>query len=275
MRINKLHVFAFCCLLFASCANNKQIIYFQDAVNADSAKIALASPEIRFYPDDKLSIIVNCRDPELANLFNLPYTTRYVGAPSLTSYSGNQGVSCYVVDPDGNIDFPELGKLHIAGMTRSEVAAYIKGLLVGKNLVQDPVVIVEYANLHVSVLGEVKSPGQYNIATDKVTILDALSMAGDMTINGKRKDVLVMRTDSLGEVMTYSVDFTSIDSVKNSPVYYLCQNDVVYVAPTKKRAREADANGNTFSTPSFWISIMTSVTSIISTTLLIISNMKK
>ena len=276
MRIYKYFMVLMLCIVFASCRTAKQILYFQDAQNADSAMIVLPSPEIHFRPDDKLSIVVSCRDPELANMFNLPYTARYVGSQSLTgSVSSNQGLMCYTIDPEGNIDFPELGKIHIVGMTRSEVAAYIKGQLIGKNLVQDPVVIVEFANMQFSVIGEVKSPGRYNISRDMVTILDALSMAGDMTINGQRKTVQVIRTDSVGNVLTHRVDFTSIDSVKNSPVYYLAQNDIVYVEPSKKRARESDANGNTFSTPSFWISIMTSVTSIISTTLLIISNMKK
>lgn len=276
MKIKNVYLIAFACLLFASCANNKQIVYFQDAYNADSAKIALPSPEIRIQANDKISIVVSCRDPEVANMFNLPYTSRYVGSQSLTSAtSSNQGLMCYTIDPEGNIDFPELGTLQVAGMTRSELSAYIKGQLMGRDLVQDPVVTVEFANLHVSVIGEVRSPGQYSINSNKLNILDAISLAGDMTINGKRQNVMVLRTDSLGVLQTYTVDFTSIDSVRNSPVYDLCQNDVVYVAPTKKRSRESDANGNTFSSPSFWISIMTSITSIISTTLLIISNMRK
>lgn len=267
----------FAALLFmASCATNKQISYFQDAVNADSAAIALSDPQIRFRPDDKISIVVNSRDPELANMYNLPYTTRYVGSSSLSStVSGNQGLMCYTIDPEGNIEFPELGTIHIAGMTRSEVAAFVKGQLVGQGLIQDPIVTVEFANMQFSVIGEVKSPGRYNINQDKVTILDAISMAGDMTINGKRKNVQVLRTDSLGNIMTYRVDFTSIDSVRNSPVYYLAQNDLVYVEPTKKRARESEASGNTLASPSFWISIVSALSTIVTTTILIINNTNK
>lgn len=275
MKLNKIYFVVLVCFLFASCATHKQIIYFQDAQNADSAKIALDDPEIRFQPDDKISIVVSCRDPELANLFNLPNVSRYVGAQSLSSSSsGNQGLMCYTIDPEGYIDFPELGKLQVAGMTRSEVAAFVKGQLIGRNLIQNPVVTVEYANLQVSLIGEVKSPGRYNINRDKVTILDAISMAGDLTITGNRKNVMVMRADSLGEVMTYTVDLTSIDSVKNSPVYYLCQNDMIYVEPNKKRARQADANGNTLVTPSFWISMLSALTTITSTTLLILQRVK-
>lgn len=262
-------------LCMASCASTKKIAYFQDAVRSDSAAIALSSPEIRFRPDDKLSIVVSSHDPELANMFNLPYTTRYIGSQTLTSTaSGNQGLMCYTIDSDGCIEFPQLGKLHIAGMTRSEVAAYIKGQLTGRNLILDPIVTVEYANMQFAVIGEVKSPGRYNVIRDKVTLLDAISMAGDMTINGKRTNVQVLRTDSTGNVLTYSVDFTSLDSVVNSPVYFLAQNDVVYVEPSKKRARESEASGNTLASPSFWISIVSALSTIVTTTILIINNTK-
>ena len=262
-------------LCMASCASTKKIAYFQDAVRADSAAIALSSPEIRFRPDDKLSIVVSTRDPELAYMFNLPYTTRYIGSLTLSSIaSGNQGLMCYTIDSEGCIDFPQLGKIHIAGMTRNEVAAYIKGQLTGRNLIQDPIVTVEYANMQFAVIGEVKSPGRYNVIRDKVTLLDAISMAGDMTINGKRTNVQVLRTDSTGNVLTYSVDFTSLDSVVNSPVYFLAQNDVVYVEPSKKRARESEASGNTLASPSFWISIVSALSTIVTTTILIINNTK-
>ena len=261
--------------MFASCATKKKISYFQDAQNADSAAIALPSPEIRLRPEDKISIVVNTRDPELSVLFNLPYTSRHIGSQTSTNVGGSTvGISCYVINPDGDIDFPELGKLHVAGMTRNELTEYVKEQLISRNLVNDPVVTVEYANLHVSVFGEVRNPGQFNITRDKVTLLDALSMAGDLTINGKRTNVMVLRTDSLGIVQTYTVDMTSIDSVTKSPVYYLCQNDQVYVEPTKKRARESTANGNVFSSPSFWISTASAITTLISTILLIMNRVQ-
>lgn len=270
MKKYKFYLLALACLLFASCATEKKISYFQDAQNADSAKIALPSPEIRLRPEDKVSIVVNCMDAELTTLFNLPYITRYVGGQVTTNMSGTgHGVSCYIIDQDGNIDFPVLGSIHIAGMTRSEVTSFIKNELISRNLVNDPVVTVEYANLQYSVFGEVRTPGQYNINSDKVTLLEALSKAGDMTINGRRQNVMVIRADSLGNVMTYRVNMTSIDSVTNSPVYYLCQNDMIYVEPTRKRARESTANGNVFASPSFWISTASAVATLISTILLI------
>ncbi|MBO7494004.1 MAG: polysaccharide biosynthesis/export family protein [Bacteroidales bacterium] len=271
MKNHKFYLLALVCLLFASCATNKKISYFQDALNADSAIIALPSPDVRFRTEDKLSIIVNSKDPELTTLFNLPYVTRSVGADlSSNNMTGSsRGVSCYVIDQDGNIDFPVLGTLHIEGMTRNEVISFIKNELISKNLVNDPIVTVEYANLQYSIFGEVRSPGRYNINSDRTTLLEALSRAGDMTINGKRQNVMVLRSDSLGNVLTYTVDMTSLDSVVNSPVYYLCQNDMIYVEPTKKRARESTANGNVFASPSFWISTASAITTLISTILLI------
>lgn len=270
MKNHKLYLFALVCILFASCATNKKISYFQDAINADSAKIALPSPEIRLRTEDKVSIVVNSQDPELTSMFNLPYITRSVGGTTYSNMSGTgHGVSCYTIDQDGNIDFPVLGSLHIAGMTRNELTSYIKNELISRKLVNDPVVTVEFANLQYSIFGEVRSPGQYNINSDKMTLLEAISRAGDMTINGKRQNVMVLRSDSLGNVLTYTVDMTSIDSVVNSPVYYLCQNDMIYVEPTKKRARESTANGNVFASPSFWISTASAITTLISTILLI------
>lgn len=270
MKNHKLYLFALVCLLFASCATNKKISYFQDAINADSARIALPSPEIRLRTEDKVSIVVNSQDPEITAMFNLPYITRSVGGTTYSNMSGTgHGVSCYTIDQDGNIDFPVLGSLHIAGMTRNELTSFIKNELITKNLVNDPVVTVEFANLQYSIFGEVRTPGQYNINSDKMTLLEAISRAGDMTINGKRQNVMVLRSDSLGNVLTYTVDMTSIDSVVNSPVYYLCQNDMIYVEPTKKRARESTANGNVFASPSFWISTASAITTLISTILLI------
>ena len=270
MKNIKLYLLVLISLLLASCATNKKISYFQDAQNADSAKIALPTPEIRLRTEDKVSIVVNCQDPELTALFNLPYITRSVGGTTYSNMSGaGHGVSCYTIDPSGNIDFPVLGTLHIVGMTRNELTEYIKNELISKNQANDPVVTVEYANLQYSILGEVRAPGQYNINSDKVTLLEAISKAGDMTINGKRQNVMVLRADTLGNVMTYTVDMTSIDSVVNSPVYYLCQNDMIYVEPSKKRARESTANGNVFASPSFWISTASAITTLISTILLI------
>ena len=130
--------------------------------------------------EDKISILVNSKDPLLMDLFNLPIISRQIGIRS--EASNNQGMSGYTINKDGNIDFPVLGHIHVAGMTREEIALCIKEELISKNLVKDPVVTVEFMNLTVSVLGEVANPGRFNIDKDRLTLLDALSMAGDLTV---------------------------------------------------------------------------------------------
>ena len=262
-------------LLLASCATQKQISYFQD-ISSDSdssAKNVTLAPEIRLRPEDKISIIVNSKDPELSALFNLPYTTRTVGQTSETG-SSSQGISGYIVKGDGSIDFPVLGTIQVAGMTRDEVSAYIKQQLISQNLVNDPVVTVEYVNLQFSVMGEVKAPGSYKITRDRVTLLDAISQAGDMTIYGKRDNVLILRPDSIGKLSAYHVDMRSFNDVVSSPAYYIHQNDYIYVEPNKKRANESTVNGNTVQSASFWISIVSLLASLASTTTLILTRTK-
>lgn len=243
--------------LFSGCAAPK-IAYFQD-VYAGSAEPIATGTDIRVQPEDKISIVVNSRDPLLTNLFNLPVTTRRVGETVSTYRDGT--VSGYTIDKEGCIDFPVLGKIHIAGMNREEIAQKIKSELIVQNLVKDPVVTVEFMNLSVSVLGEVTRPGRYNIDKDRMTLLDAISMAGDLTVYGQRDKVMVQRAEN-GKQNVYVVDLTSARSLYSSPVYYLKQNDLVYVEPNKVRARQSTVNGNTVRSSSFWVSIGSLLTSI-------------
>ena len=245
-----------------SCSTPAHIAYFQDLRPGESEQQVVAATEIKVRPADKLSILVNSRDPLLSDLFNLPIMSRQVGqAARGTSTNTSQGVSGYTVDEEGMIDFPVLGKIKVAGMNREEIAAFIKGELLAKNLIKDPVVTVEYMNLCVSVLGEVNSPGRYSIDRDKVTLLDAISMAGDLTIYGKREKVLVLREEE-GVQRVYGVNLCSAEHLYTSPVYYLRQNDVVYVEPNNVRARQATVNGNNVRSTSFWISLASLLTTI-------------
>ena len=254
-------------LLMASCATNKKITYFQDiAVSIDTTGAMRLPPDITIRPDDKISIIVNTRDPELTALFNLPYVSRILGQQGETMSNTNQGASGYIVKNDGTIDFPVLGIINVAGMTRNEGAAHIKDMLISQNLVNDPVVTVEYMNLQYSVMGEVKAPGNYKITRDRITLLEAISQAGDLNINGRRDNVLVMRPDSTGKLYAYQVDMRSFENVVNSPVYYIHQNDYIYVEPNKKKANESTVNANTVNSASFWISV-TSLLSSLATTI--------
>ncbi len=249
-----------------SCSAPSHVTYFQDLRPGESEQKVIAATEIKVRPGDKLSIIVNSRDPQLSQLFNLPYVSQQIGQISASKGSGSvsgssQGISGYTVDEKGMIDFPVLGKLEIAGKNREEIAAFIKEELLSKNLVKDPVVTVEYMNLCISVLGEVNSPGRYSIDRDKVTLLDAISMAGDLTIYGKREKVLVLREEE-GVQHVYGVNLCSAEHLYTSPVYYLRQNDVVYVEPNNVRARQSTINGNNVRSTSFWLSLASFLTTI-------------
>lgn len=247
-----------------SCGSSKEVVYFQDLKPGESEITLPEVQAITIRPEDKISIIVNSRDPQLTDLFNLPIISRQLGQASRAgnaSIGTNQGVSGYTVNADGDIDFPVLGKVHVAGKKREEIAEYIKNELIQNNLVKDPVVTVEFMNLCISVMGEVNSPGRFNIDRDRLTILDALSMAGDLTIYGNRQKVLVMRQE--GDVQrVYGINLTSGEHVYSSPAYYLQQNDVVYVEPNEVKARQSTVNGNNVRSTSFWISLASLLTSV-------------
>lgn len=253
--------------LMSSCDVSKRITYFQDIQekNVSASTEERPTPEIRLRPEDKISIIVNTKIPELTALFNLPYTTRILGSSSESIGSNNQGTSGYFIKGDGTIDFPVLGLVQAAGMTRDELSAHIKSELINRNLVNDPVVTVEFINLQFAVMGEVRAPGTYKITRDHITLLDALSMAGDLTIDGRRDNVLVLRPDASGNLTAYSIDMRSFDNVQNSPAYYIHQNDYIYVEPSTKRANQSTVNANTVQSVSFWISVASFLASMATT----------
>lgn len=246
-------------LMLASCNTTKDIAYFQDAQHGK--ELTIEHKQITLQPEDKITIMVNTRSPELNNMLNLPYVTRQIG--STTSYGTTQGISAYTIDNDGDINFPTLGKVHIAGMTRSEVANKIKSLLDKEGKAKDATVTVEFANLRYAVLGEVKNPNSYNIDRDAITILDAISKAGDLTIQGQRTNIQVIRREKDNTEKVYKVNLCSLEELQSSPVYYIQQNDVIYVEPNKMRARQSTVNGNNIRSSAFWISITSLLTSVI------------
>ena len=254
MNLKTLFAVAMAAALAASCAAPTTISYFQDA-DQYGLSIPVHENHIRLRPEDKISIIVNTTNDELTNLYNLPYISQRLGAISQSvNYNASQAVSGYTVDESGDIDFPVLGKIHIAGMTRPEVAAFIKNELISRSLAKDLVVTVEFMNLSIAVMGEVTRPGRYAIEKDKITLLDALSMAGDLTIYGNRENVKVLRIVD-GNQTSFKVDLCSAQSVMTSPVYYLQQDDLIYVEPNDMRARQSTVNGNNVRSTSFWVSI--------------------
>lgn len=271
MHYTKHLVLACMASLLVSCSTQKEIAYFQDIKPGEENTLTDATI-IRIRPEDKISIIVNSKDPELAALFNLPYISNQIGSTRSSSQNSNSQISGFTVDSDGYIDYPIIGKIYVQDMTREEIAKYIKNELISRNLIKDPVVTVEFMNLTIAVLGEVSSPGRYSIDRDKITILEALSMAGDLTINGKRDNVQVLRNVDNKQV-TYTLDLRSAKDIYTSPAYYLQQNDVIYVEPNSKRARESTVNGNNVRSASFWVSIA-SLTMTIATTIITIFAIK-
>lgn len=239
-------------LLWASsCSTPKDVTYFQEMPVQTVTQLDVKSIAIK--PNDKLSVIVNSRDPKVSNMFNLPFTARTLGQETATTAT-SQGVSVYTVDSAGNIDFPVLGEIHVEGLTRMEVASLIKGMLIGRDLVKDPVVIVELVNAQASVLGEVNKPGRYAIDRDNMTILDLIGSAGDLTIYGVRDGIKLIRTVD-GQQVTYNVDLLSGKDLTSSPAYYIQQDDIVYVEPNPTRIRQSRLNANTVQSTSFWVSL--------------------
>ncbi len=242
-------------LAASSCGTPRNIAYFQDFNNNPDTVVTLQSKVITVKPADKLYIGVKSKDPQISQLFNL------TGGTS-SSYSVSQDAYYYTVDSRGDIDFPVVGKLHVEGMTREQIAEKIKGELVGQSLVKDPTVIVGLSNLHYSVMGEVSRPGQFDMDNEKVTILDAISKAGDLTIQGRRQDVMVLRQEGEHQKI-YKVDLCSGKDIFSSPAYYLQQNDVVYVTPNDTKKRSSTLNGNTVQSTGFWMSISSLIITIL------------
>lgn len=266
--IKCIYILCLACWL-GSCTTPSNVAYFQNA--ADINGMALPpKQQLHLRPEDKINIVVNSADPMLMQQFNLTATTRSsrsLGAtvqPQTTAgnVTSTDGMTlAYTVDEQGDIYFPVLGKVAVGGMTRHEVANYIRQRLIARDLVKDPIVTVEYVNLTVSVLGEVNKPGRIEVLKDHFTILDAIASAGDLTISGQRENVMVSRQID-GEDFTYFINLCDREDMMNSPAFYLQQGDVVYVTPNSKRRREANSVGNTFNQPSVWISLASLLTTI-------------
>ena len=230
----------------------KKINYLQD-VNGDTTMTMKVNKGIIIQPQDQLSIIVTSRDPKMAVPFNLSVSTFYTGSELSSSGGASQRITGYIVDNSGDINFPSLGKLHVAGLNRWELQELIRTNLSDSGLLKDAVVTVEFLNFKISVLGEVAAPGSYTVTGDKITILQALALARDLTIYGQRENVQVIREQN-GRRQIFTLNLTD-SGIFSSPAYYLQQNDVVYVTPSKVRAGQGEINENYFKSGSFWISL--------------------
>ena len=265
LRTLRVPILALSLAAFGSCAAPQNIAYFQDVRDDTTLTHAKLQP-IRLKPADQISIVVSSRDPQVTSMFNLPLYSNRIGQATGSisdggSVSGSQGICGYTIDHDGYIDFPILGRILIADRTREQAAEHIKELLIESRQIKDPVVTVEFMNLSVTVLGEVAHPGRFRIDRDGFTVLDALSLAGDLTIDGQRENVTLIRHEGTRE-HTYTLDLTHASALSASPAFYVQQGDIIYVTPNDKRIRESTINGNNVRSTSFWISIASLATSV-------------
>lgn len=219
-----------------SCASRKDLIYFQD--EPLSGGYIDSSPEQLFYKaDDILTINVSAADPVAAKPFNLATVTESF---DLMEATGRERMQNYLVDYNGNIEFPVLGTLHIAGMTRIELTEMLKEKV--REYAKDPIINIRLVNFTVTIIGEVNSPGTYTIQNERISLPEALGLANDLTIFGQRKNVLLIR-EIEGKKKFAKIDLTSVNAL-SSPLYYLQQNDVIVVEPNNARIRSANYNQN-------------------------------
>ena len=244
-------------LLLTGCTSYQKIPYLQDfeTVNATEEVTAMYDAHIR--PKDLLTITVNTTDPEAAAPFNL--TVQSAANSNLTQWVTQQAaLQQYLVDNQGNIDFPVLGELHLGGLSMNEAESMIREKL-QPFLKETPIVTVRMVNYKISVLGEVAKPGTFIINNEKVNVLEALAMAGDMTIWGLRDNVKLVREEEDGKRNIVVLDLNRADIVK-SPYYHLQQNDILYVSPNKTKAKNSDTGQST----SLWVSATSILVSIAS-----------
>lgn len=223
--------------LFAtSCTTSKEIVYFQDQKLHKNDPIIFS--EFKYKPNDILTIDVAALDEEVVRPFNLaPVSYNF----NTLSVQNNLTRQTYYVDKNGEIDFPVLGKIKIGGLTRDEATNMLKEKIIP--YVKDPIITIRVTNFTITVLGEVNNPGTFIIQDERVSFTEALGLAGDLSIYGRRDNVFLIREDDKG-IKTYtSLDLTTINSISTSK-YYLEQNDVIYVEPNKAKIRSATYNQN-------------------------------
>lgn len=247
----KRFVFILCfaaCL--ASCATTKEILYFQDIDNVTLEPFS-AEYEAVIKKDDRLSIIVSGPDKSVTAPYNL--TLGEMGTSGVSGSRPEESTLSYLVDSDGNIDFPILGTIHVEGMTRSQLANYLTEQI--SRDVRTPIVYVSIRNFKVTVLGEVRNPGTYTVNSEKVSILQAIGQAGDLTLTARRDGIVLLR--EVDGVLTHTkIDLRTSD-ILDSPYFFLQQNDVLYVPPSPTRVATATtATG-------IWSVILSSVTTLI------------
>lgn len=250
-------IFALMILILASCAGSKKVAYFQNAVDG-VVKQSEGLYDAKIMPKDILTITVSTTNPEAATPFNLTISNTLNATGQM--YSGSGVLQTYLVDNNGEIEYPVIGKIKVAGLTKNEcqelVKSKIKAFLAED---EDPIVTVRMSSYRVTIIGEVRSPGVIPVGTEKMSILEALASAGDLTIYGKRDNVMLIREEANGQKTVHRLNLNDANII-SSPYYYLQQNDIVYVEPNGVQAKNSAIGSST----TIWFSFVGIVTSVAS-----------
>ena len=242
-------------MFFCACSSTKDVAYFKNSSEVD-LHASRVLYDARIMPKDLLTITVSTTDGDAALPFNMTVPTSF-NQISRTSTS-QPLLQSYLVDNEGNIDFPKVGRIHLGGLTKAEAESLILGKITPYMAAEEvPIVTVRMINYKISVLGEVTRPGMYTVTNEKISILEALAQAGDLTIYGVRNNVKLIREDSNGQKNIYVLNLNDANLI-NSPYYYLQQNDIVYVEPNKVKAQNSSVGSMTtlwFSATSILISL--------------------
>lgn len=253
-------------LTLGSCSGSKHVAYFQ---NADSISLAASKMlyDAKIMPKDQLTITVITTDPKASAPFNLSVSNT-IGTNGQLGYGGGGSLQGYLVDNEGNIEFPIIGKLHVAGLTKTQCEDLIKSKVAPYlAATENPIVTVRMASYRVTVIGEVGHPGVVSVPTEKMSVIEALAQSGDLTIYGKRTNVMLIREDAEGEKHIHRLNLNDANLI-NSPYYYLQQNDILYVEPNKVKAKNSAIGSST----TIWFSFVGIVTSVASLLVNILRN---
>lgn len=257
-------------VVLVGCNSTKRVIY--KFTKDEAVKALVEDGQIRIKPHDRLSIIVSSQNPELAAPFNAPSSFNSLSLNPLGTSSANglQSVQVRTVDEEGVLEMPLIGKIQCTGKTRSQLSKEIAKKIIDGGYINDAMVNIQFADMKVFVLGEVTRPGEISVTRDKITILEALAMAGDMTIYGNRENVAVIRRGNNKDYEVFTLNFLEGGQM-TSPAFYLQQGDVVYVQPNKYKAATAEINQNR----TFWISIASTLITATSLVLTIVNFAQK
>jgi len=262
MKFLKITILFFAAAAMFSCSS-KKIAYFRD-INTAALTAQVPDPVIKV--GDILSIIVSGGDQNVVAQFNLPFaSTSSYGELSGTA-GGSQRLQPYIVEKDGTVNIPVLGKITVSGLARQDAVEVIQNKLLA--YINKPIVTIQYMNFKVSVLGEVAKPGTYQVTDEKITFPQALGLAGDLTIYGKRNNILLIREKAGGEKEFVRIDLTKAD-ILSSDYYYIKQNDIIYVEPNKTRILSSSSAAITIS-----LSVVSSLASLTALSISIYNNTK-